>query len=202
MTHPGLDLAQHSGRNYDKGRSVLWQALWHATSHLVFQKWWFPRRYRPVLLRAFGARVDNDVVIRQDVRIHWPWRLTIEGPAWIGHGAWILNLADVVIGRNVCVSQEALLCTGSHDRNDVAFEHANAAIVLKPGAWVCARAVVLPGTTVGDHAIVAAGAVVRGTVAPSALVRHRTTATDIPTAAALSAPEPRRPSLPRPVGEP
>jgi len=202
MTHPRLDLGKHSGRNYDKGRPFLWQALWHATSHLLFQKWWFPRRFRPALLRAFGARVDDDVVIRQDVRIHWPWRLTIDGPAWIGHGAWILNLADVVIGRDVCVSQEAFLCTGSHDRNDVAFEHANAAIHLEPGAWVCARSVVLPGTTVGHHAIVAAGAVVGGTIAPFAVVRQPDTSSGIPRGAALRAPDPRRPSLPRPVGEP
>jgi putative colanic acid biosynthesis acetyltransferase WcaF len=201
MTHPRLDLGQHSGRNYDKGRPFLWQALWHATSHLLFQKWWFPRRYRPALLRAFGARVDNDVVIRQDVRIHWPWRLTIDGPAWIGHGARILNLADVVIGRDVCVSQEAFLCTGSHDRNDVAFEHANAAIHLEPGAWICARSVLLPGTTVGHHAIVAAGEVVAGTVAPFAVVRQQPAATRTPTVEALRAPEPRRPSLRRPVGE-
>lgn len=176
MTHPGLNLGRHTGRRYDKGRSRHWQALWHATSHLAFQKWWFPSRFRPALLRAFGADVDDGVVIRQDVRIHWPWRLTIDGPAWVGHGAWILNLADVVIGRDACVSQEALLCTGSHDRNDVAFEHANAPIHLEQGAWVCARAIVLPGTTVGDHAIVAAGAVVRGTVAPSAVVTAQQTA--------------------------
>lgn len=170
MTAPDLDLGAHSGRNYDKGRSLPQQALWHATSHLLFQKWWFPARLRPMLLRAFGARVDSNVVIRQDVRIHWPWRLHIDGPAWIGHGAWILNLADVTIAANACISQEVLLCTGSHDRRDPAFEHRNAPIRIDRGAWVCARAVVLPGTVIGPHAVVAAGVVVRGTVAPSAVV--------------------------------
>jgi putative colanic acid biosynthesis acetyltransferase WcaF len=170
MTTPALDLGRHTGRRYDKGRSLPWQVLWHAASHLLFQKWWFPARLRPALLRAFGARIGAGVVIRQDVRIHWPWRLEVAGPSWIGHGAWILNLADVVIERDVCVSQEALLCTGTHDRHDTAFEHRNEPIRLGRGAWVCARAVVLPGTVVGDHAIVAAGAVVRGTVAPSAVV--------------------------------
>jgi putative colanic acid biosynthesis acetyltransferase WcaF len=166
VTHPAIDLGAHSGRLYDKGRSFVWQALWHVTSHLIFQKWWFPSRFRPALLRAFGATIGDNVVIRQDVRIHWPWRLVIGGPAWIGHGAWILNLAEVVIEPNVCLSQEALLCTGSHDRKDVAFEHANAPIHVERGAWVCARATLLPGATVGDHAIVPAGSVVRGHVAP------------------------------------
>lgn len=187
MTSPGLDLRAHSGRNYDKGRSVVWQALWHVTSHVAFQRWWFPSRFRPALLRVFGAQVDDDVVIRQDVRIHWPWRLRIDGPAWIGHGAWILNLADVVIERDVCLSQEAMLCTGSHDRKDIAFEHTNAPIRLERGAWVCARATVLPGTTVGDHAIVGAGAVVRGVIAPSVVVAQAPTVTSRPAQLRLAA---------------
>ncbi|SDH05500.1 putative colanic acid biosynthesis acetyltransferase [Pseudonocardia oroxyli] len=167
MTTPALDLGSHTGRRYDKGRPVHWQVLWHLASHLVFQKWWFPARFRPALLRAFGARVSDDVVIRQEVRIHWPWKLRIDGPAWIGHGAWILNLDDVVIERDVCLSQEAFLCTGSHDRFDPAFEHTNAPIRLERGSWVCARAVVLPGTVVGAHAVVGAGAVVHGALDPS-----------------------------------
>lgn len=162
MTTPALDLCSHTGRRYDKGRLVAWQALWHLASHLLFQKWWFPARLRPRLLRVFGAQVGNGVVIRQDVRIHWPWKLRIDGPAWIGHGAWILNLDHVVIERDVCLGQEAFLCTGSHDRSDPAFEHANAPNTLRRGAGVCARAVVLPGTTVGKNAIVGAGAVVKG----------------------------------------
>ena len=165
MTAPDLDLRSHTGRNYDKGRSVVWQALWHACSHLLFQKWWFPARLRPAMLRAFGARIGDDVVIRQDVRVHWPWRLTVLGPAWIGQGAWIMNLADVLIEDNACVSQDAMLCTGSHDRRDPAFEHANAPIRLGSASWVCARAVLLPGTTVDAHVVVPAGAVVRGHVA-------------------------------------
>lgn len=171
MTTPGLDLSAHTGRRYDKGRPVAWQVAWHVVSHLVFQRWWFPGRFRPAVLRAFGARIGDGVVIRQDVRIHWPWRLRIDGPAWVGHGAWLLNLDDVVIGENACISQEALLCTGSHDRHDPAFEHANAPITVGRGAWVCARAVVLPGSEVGAHAIVGAGAVVRGRVEPAATVR-------------------------------
>ncbi|TCK20936.1 acetyltransferase [Pseudonocardia endophytica] len=193
MTTPWLDLGSHSGRNYSKGRPVAWQILWHATSNLVFKKWWFPSRLRPALLRVFGAEVDDSVRIREDVRIHWPWRLHINGPAWIGHGAWILNLEQVTIARDVCLSQEALLCTGSHDRHDPAFEHANAPITLERGAWVCARAVVLAGTVVGDHAIVGAGAVVHGTIAPSATV----TQTAKPTTAPVLSSSPDR--APRPT---
>jgi hypothetical protein len=38
MTTPALYLGSHTGRNYDKGRPVVWQVLWHLASHLFFQK--------------------------------------------------------------------------------------------------------------------------------------------------------------------
>jgi putative colanic acid biosynthesis acetyltransferase WcaF len=148
------------GAGYDKGRPKLVQAAWFATSNLVFQKWWLPASARPRLLRLFGAEVGADVVIRHRVRIHWPWKLAVGAGSWLGEGVWIINLERVEIGVDVCVSQEALLCSGGHDRRSPTFEYANAPVVLEDESWVAARATVLPGVTVGRGAVVAAGAVV------------------------------------------
>ena len=74
--------------------------------------------------------------------------------------AWILNLEPVRIGANVVISQQAMLCTGSHDADDPAFEFDNAPITIADGAWVATRATVLRGVTVGEDAVVGAGALV------------------------------------------
>ena len=152
-------LSGFSGAGYDRGRPLPVQAAWVAVQHLVFVKWWFPPRLRPAVLRAFGARVGEGVVIRSRVRVHWPWKLEVGDACWIGEGAWVLNLEQVTLGHDVCVSQEALLCTGSHDRHSPTFEFDNAPVTLLDGSWVAARAVVLRGVTVGREAVVAAGAV-------------------------------------------
>lgn len=170
MTTPDLDLSTHTARNYDKGRPLHWVVPWHVVSNLAFKKWWFPARFRPALLRAFGARVTDDVNIREEVHIQWPWHLRIDGPTWIGQGVFILSVAEVHIERDVCLSQDVMVCAGSHDRNDPGFEHVNTPVRIERGAWLCARAIVLPGTTVGDHAVVGAGAVVRGSVGSSEIV--------------------------------
>ncbi|MFF4655800.1 putative colanic acid biosynthesis acetyltransferase [Streptomyces sp. NPDC001381] len=148
-----------TGAGYDKGRPLLAQAAWFAALHLLFVKWWFPARWRPPLLRAFGARVGRRVLIRRGVRVHWPWKLDVGDDVWIGEDAWILNLEPVSIGHDCCVSQSALLCTGSHRRRSATFEFDNGPIRLEPGSWVAARAVVLRGVTVGPCAVVGAGAV-------------------------------------------
>ncbi|MDF3140917.1 MULTISPECIES: putative colanic acid biosynthesis acetyltransferase [unclassified Streptomyces] len=162
-----------TGAGYDKGRPLLVQAAWFAVLNLVFVKWWFPARWRPVLLRAFGARIGQRVLIRQRVRVHWPWRLDIGDDVWIGEDAWLLNLERISIGSNVCVSQGALLCTGSHQRLSPTFEFDNGPIRLEPGAWVAARAVVLRGVTVGRGAVVGAAAIAHRDIAPAEVVTAR-----------------------------
>jgi putative colanic acid biosynthesis acetyltransferase WcaF len=134
-------LRDFTGAGYDKGRNVLWQAAWFATMNLLFMKWWLPPRLRPVILRAFGASIGKRVLIRHRVRVQWPWKLTIGDDCWIGEGAWLLNLEPITIEHDVCISQEALLCTGSHRNTDPLFGFDNGPILVREGAWLAARTV-------------------------------------------------------------
>jgi putative colanic acid biosynthesis acetyltransferase WcaF len=161
-------LRHFSGAGYDKGRNRCWQAAWFITQSLLFGAWYCPGRLRPHILRAFGASIGRRVYIRHHVRVHWPWKLVIDDDVWLGEGAWLLNLEQISIGHDVCISQEALLCTGSHDRGSPSFEFDNGAIAIQPGAWIAARAMVLRGVTVGAFAVVGAGSVVSRDVASGA----------------------------------
>ena len=167
------NLAAFRTTGYVKGRSLSWQVAWVVTSRVVFQAWWLPPRFRPAILRAFGATIGDGVLIRERVRVHWPWKLSVGANSWIGEGAWLLNLEPITIGHDVCVSQEALLCTGSHDRRDPAFCYDNAPIVIEDGAWVAARAVVLRGVLVGAEAVVPAGCTVASAVSAGSVAGAR-----------------------------
>lgn len=163
-------LSGFSGRGYDVGRSKIIQALWLIVSGSIFMRWWLPRRARIWILRAFGAKVGKDVLVRHRVRIHWPWKLVIGDDSWIGEGAWLLNLEPIVIGRDVCISQDVILCTGSHDRKSPTFEFDNGPIHIGDGAWIAVRATVLRGVTVGRSATVGASSLVRKDVPDNGLV--------------------------------
>ncbi len=165
----GWRLADFTGAGYDKGRPKAVQALWLATQDIIMN-WWFPPKARVSVLRAFGARIGDGVLIRHRVRIHWPWKLAVGSDTWIGEGTWILNLEPVSIGSNVCVSQDVFLCTGSHDRRSPSFEFDNAPIRIEDGVWVAARATVLRGVSVGERAVVGATALVTKDVAANTVV--------------------------------
>lgn len=64
---------------------------------------------RVALLHAFGAKIGSHVVIRENVNISMPWRLTI------GNHVGMLSLGQVTIGSKVCTSQRAYLCTDPND---------------------------------------------------------------------------------------
>jgi putative colanic acid biosynthesis acetyltransferase WcaF len=126
---------------------------------------------RCAILRRFGAQIGKGVLIRHGVTIQWPWKLSIGDNSWIGTGAELYNLDDIVIGSDVCVSQHVFLCTGSHDRFSPTFDFDNGPIVIEDGAWVCARSTVLRGVTIGANSVVGATSLVHRDVPPNSIVQ-------------------------------
>lgn len=179
-------LARFTGRGYDKGRSLPVCAAWVMVAEPLTRSILCPPSVRARVLRAFGATIGDNVNIRNGVRIHWPWKLTVGDDSWIGVGSYLLNVEPITIGRDVCISQQTLLCTGSHQADDMAFEYDNAPINVEDGAWVAARATVLRGVTVGRDSVVGATALV---------------VKDVPEGARVLAPKPEVRVISQPVVE-
>jgi putative colanic acid biosynthesis acetyltransferase WcaF len=163
-------LAGFTGRGYDKGRPFPVQVLWMIVSRGLTMQWWCPNSLRTAILRKFGASLGEGVLIRHDVKIHWPWKLTVGEHSWIGEGSWILNLEPVTVGANTCISQGVLLCAGSHDRRSPTFEFDNAPIWIGDSVWIAARATVLRGVRIADGVTVGATALISRDVPAGATV--------------------------------
>jgi putative colanic acid biosynthesis acetyltransferase WcaF len=115
--------------------------------------------FRVLLLRAFGATVGRNVIIRPGVRIYNPRKLVIENGVWVGERAWIYNFDFVFLKKNCVISQETVLCTASHDYSSEYFETTCESITIGEGSWVCIRAIVLQGSFVAPREIVSANSV-------------------------------------------
>lgn len=164
-------LAARRGVPYDKGRGFVAQASWVAISTLFFTQVWFPRRLRPVVLRLFGADIGKNVLIRHRVRVQWPWNLSIGNDSWVGTDAELYNVDRITIGSDVCISQYAYVCTGSHDRKSPTFDYDNGPIVVEDGVWLCAKSTVLRGVTIGKNSVVGPTCLVATDVPPNSVVR-------------------------------
>ena len=131
----------------------------------------WPSALRVTLLRMFGARIGSGAVIRANVNVSYPWRLTLGDDVWIGEETVILSLAPVRIESSVCISQRAFLCTGSHDFRSEKFTLVTRPITVRGGSWIAAQAFIAPGVEIGEGSMVCAGSVVVENVPPRSIVR-------------------------------
>lgn len=137
-------------------RRLAWSATW-----LLAARWTPPgaHRWRVALLRAFGAQVAWTAHVYPSVRIWAPWNLHIDDEGTLAPRVECYDIAPVRIGRRAIVSQGAFLCTGNHDYRLAEFPLTARPIVLGAHAWICAGAVVGPGVSVGEGAVLGLGSV-------------------------------------------
>jgi len=77
---------------------------------------------------------------------------------------------SIRFGSDVSIGPEATIITLEHDPHSPEFSDRGAEVVVGDRAWICYRAIILPGVTIGDGAVVAAGAIVSKDVEPYAIV--------------------------------
>ena len=110
-----IDLKLFDIGDYNHG-SLIKRILWLFISSLFFKNSIFiSYSIKRFFLRIFGSKIGNNVIIKPNVNIKYPWNLEIDSNSWIGENVWIDNLDKVIISSNVCISQGAYIFNGNHD---------------------------------------------------------------------------------------
>lgn len=155
-----VSLQKFNSSNFSKGAGKFKQFIWMLLNAVFLKSSWLPFvGPKILLLKAFGAKVGNGIVIKPSVNIKFPWKLVIGNNVWIGENVWIDNLDTVIIGSDVCISQGAMLLTGNHDYTLSSFDYKNAPIELEDGVWIGSKSVVCPGVICKSHSILAVGSI-------------------------------------------
>jgi maltose O-acetyltransferase len=134
-------------------------------------------RLRPAVLRLAGFRIGRGTLMWGLPIITGPadlyGHLSIGQECWFNIGCVIDLGATVTIGDQVAFGHQVMLMTTSHALGPAGRRAGpvfTKPIIIGDGAWLGARATILPGVTVGAGAVVAAGAVINRDVAPHTLV--------------------------------
>jgi putative colanic acid biosynthesis acetyltransferase WcaF len=141
---------------------LLWECCWTLLCS------WTPKPLNPwrlFWLKSFGGSIEGTPFVHQRARITLPWNLVLRHRACLGDRAHAYSLDRIEIGEGATVAQEAYLCTGTHDFADPALPLVTRPILVGRGAFIGARAFVMPGVTIGENAIVGACSVVTHDVA-------------------------------------
>ena len=151
-----------------KLRRLAWILVWGCLAK------WMPyfvgKRWRVLLLHCFGMKDKGRVSFYPTAKIWAPWNLELGSFVAIDDEVNLYSAAKITIGTKVAISREAFICTASHDTSKPNRPLITAPISIGDGVWIGSRATVLPGVTIGEGAVVAAGAVVTKDVEPWTIV--------------------------------
>lgn len=90
------------------------------------------------------------------------------------NGLVVMGTGDVIIGNNCIFGTDTLIITSNHNYEgtylpfDETYIHKK--ITIGDFVWCGTRVTILPGTTIGEGAIIQAGSVVHGTIPPYAII--------------------------------
>jgi len=77
---------------------------------------------------------------------------------------------QIKTGSNVSIGPEATILTLGHDPQSAEFDDKGGDVMIGDRVWIAYRAIILPGVTIGEGAVVGAGAVVTKDVEPYTIV--------------------------------
>lgn len=126
---------------------------------------------RMATYRALGVNIGMESTILMSTEMQHCEDLKIGHNTIINQHCLLDGRGGLVIGDNVNISSHVLLVAGKHDiQNGAEFAGFAERIVIEDYVWICTRATVLAGVTIGRGAVVAAGAVVTKSVEPHTVV--------------------------------
>ena len=130
-----------------------------------------PAEIRDLLSQITGSEIDESVAVFTPLYINYGKNTTIGKNVFINFDCVFLDLGGITIGDGVLIAPKVSLLSEGHlinpnDRQSLVPGH----IHIKKNAWIGAAATILPGVTIGENAIVAAGAVVSKDVPANTVV--------------------------------
>jgi acetyltransferase-like isoleucine patch superfamily enzyme len=96
-------------------------------------------------------------------------RIRIGDRVFINCGTVLLSVLEVTIGDDVALANEVYIMD-SNSHGVEGRDHVEAPVHIGDGTWVGARAMILPGVTIGKRVVVAAGSVLTRDVPDEVLV--------------------------------
>ena len=126
---------------------------------------------RECLSAIIGKKIDESTTIFAPFHVNFGRFIQLGKNVFINHACSFLDMGGITIEDDVLIGPKVNLITEKHplgpaDRRALVTRP----IVIRKKAWIGAAATILPGVTIGENAVVAAGAVVSRDVAANTVV--------------------------------
>ena len=129
------------------------------------------KELRKLFSRLIGKSLDETFALFPPFYTDCGKNIMVGKNVFINSGCCFQDQGGIIIGDGTLIGHQTVLATLNHDLNPERRGSMNAApIIIGKNVWIGAHATVLAGVTIGDNAVVAAGAVVNKDVPADTVV--------------------------------
>jgi len=130
-----------------------------------------PEEIREIMGRLTGKKMDETFRLFPPFYTDFGKNISIGKDVFINSGCHFQDQGGITIGDGSLIGHNVVLATINHDLNPANHRKNHyAPISIGRYVWIGSNATILPGVTIGDWAVVAAGAVVTKDVPPNTVV--------------------------------
>ena len=151
-------------------KKILLQLKFLIVEFLNLTYFWIPNPLRNFYLRLFDIRIGEMSAIHRKCKFFHIGKFKLGSNSVINFGCYLDNRRGIYIGNNVGVAHNTKVYTLGHDLDDPKFRTKGAPVYIEDNVFVFSNAIIMPGVTIGEGAIVLAGSVVTKNVAPWTVV--------------------------------
>jgi acetyltransferase-like isoleucine patch superfamily enzyme len=130
-----------------------------------------PEEIRMLMGKITGSEIDATTMVFPPFQVNYGKNTRIGKNVFINFDCTFLDLGSITIEDNVMLAPKVSLLSEGHpaaanDRQTLT----TGSVHIQKGAWIGAGAIILQGVTIGENAVVAAGAVVSKDVPANTIV--------------------------------
>jgi len=129
-----------------------------------------PNPLRKWYLRLFGIKLGGGTYIHRGCKFFHVGKLRVGKDSTINFGCYLDNRRGITVGNNVGIAHNTKIYTLGHDLNDPQFKTKGKPVTIGDNVFIFSNAMIMPGVTIGEGAIVLAGSVVVKDVLPWMIV--------------------------------
>ncbi len=131
-----------------------------------------PEQRTALLKELFGSTGEN-VYIEPSLRVDYGYNIHVGENFFANFDCTILDVCEVRIGDNCMLAPGVSIYTATHPIDPyerIAGPELGKPITIGHNVWIGGRAIINPGVTIGDNAVIASGAVVTKNVPDNTIV--------------------------------
>ena len=154
------------------GMALVWEDVNHTIAQsAILNQSKSVNEIRAQLSSIVGYTIDPSTTVFIPFYTNFGKHIYLGNNVFINHGCSFLDLGGITIEDDVLIGPKVNIITENHPVDPNKRKSLQlSAVRIKRNAWIGAGATILPGVTIGENAIVAAGAVVSKNVPDNVIV--------------------------------